>query len=223
MGKLLVTRVQERLATLGINRFEAARMAGFERSFFNDLLIEKKSTLRESNLAKVAQALDCDAEYLIGVQDIPRRAAKPIRGFKISGVCEAGVWRSGDSRQLDFAEAPIHSDPRHHPSDQAAYYVRDDHALGLGIAAHSIVIVVSTSAVARDGGKIRHGDVVLVRRTDADGKEELSVRVVEDKASGLRLHAKGVPWTSPGYVDEGRSAAVIGLVLRSDLIFGYSP
>ena len=50
--------VAARLDELGRNPFEAARIGGLERSFVNDILIEKKTSVRGQNLSKLAFGLD---------------------------------------------------------------------------------------------------------------------------------------------------------------------
>lgn len=72
MDSTLAERVRERLEALGINPFEAARRAGFERSFVNDLLIGRKKSVRGAALLRLATALGCDPAYLVGMQAAPR-------------------------------------------------------------------------------------------------------------------------------------------------------
>lgn len=70
MSGLLKRRVEERLAALRTNAFEAARVGELERNFVNDILIEKKLSVRGPNLLKLAKALRCSANYLIS-EDAP--------------------------------------------------------------------------------------------------------------------------------------------------------
>lgn len=160
MENFLRTRVQARLDALGLNPFEAARRAGGERTFLNDILIGKKDTIRRAAIPRVADALDCDPEYLLGAQDVPRRAPSPSpgnpgnkpekapQGIRLVGIAEAGTWRlagrSGASPAL-----PIAPDPRHPAEVQVAYLVRGDHAAGLG-ATDGAVVVGVTGAQDRD-------------------------------------------------------------------------
>ncbi len=65
MSSLLKRRVEERLAALKTNAFEAARAGELERNFINDILNDKKTSVRGPNLLKLARALHCPAEYLI--------------------------------------------------------------------------------------------------------------------------------------------------------------
>ena len=56
MSQRLRSRVQTRLAALGINPFEADRRAGLARGYVNDLLIGKKASMRPAALGKLAEA-----------------------------------------------------------------------------------------------------------------------------------------------------------------------
>lgn len=65
MGTLLKRRVLERLKVLKTNAFEVARVGELERNFVNDILNDKKQSVRGENLLKLARGLQCSAEYLI--------------------------------------------------------------------------------------------------------------------------------------------------------------
>lgn len=65
MDSLLKRRVAERLKALGKNPFEAARDARLSREFINDILIDKKISVRGPGLNKLAEALEVPVEYLI--------------------------------------------------------------------------------------------------------------------------------------------------------------
>jgi len=57
--------VTERLRALGRNPFEAAKNAGLERTFINDILNGRKRSVRGDNLAFLADALEMKATELI--------------------------------------------------------------------------------------------------------------------------------------------------------------
>lgn len=65
MQNLLKDRVEARLKALAINPFQAARDGKLERNFVNDILQEKKLTVRGPNLVKLGQALRCPPAYFI--------------------------------------------------------------------------------------------------------------------------------------------------------------
>ena len=210
MTDLLKRRVQERLNTLGISAFEAARRAGFERTFINDLLIGKKRSIGVKNIPAVAEALDCDPEYLLGHIGSPRRAkmadgdAHPAN-IPIVGVCEAGAWRESPSQPVSDSR-PIPADPRYDLEAQRAYIIRGDHAEGLGLSDGCVVLAVEALPY-------RDGDTVVVRRAREGAGEELTVRVLE----GNRLVLKG-PSKTDGAVSLD-DAEIVGVVILGLHIF----
>jgi transcriptional regulator with XRE-family HTH domain len=171
----LEARVRERLKALKINPFEAERRAGLKKGAVNDLLIGKKSSMREPALRKLAPALDCDFEYLDGTQATPRRQAGRDAGgaqppvdlapaATLVGIAEAGVWRepaASNPRKLTLPLAP--------KAGTEAFLVQDEHAVNSGILSGWIVLV-DTANPARDG------DLVVIRRTRKGGEEETTVR-----------------------------------------------
>jgi phage repressor protein C with HTH and peptisase S24 domain len=61
----LKTLVEEKLDQAKRNPFEAARSAGLERSFVNDILIGKKRSVSGGNIQKLAAAIDASANEII--------------------------------------------------------------------------------------------------------------------------------------------------------------
>lgn len=179
MENLLRNRIQERLDTLRINPFEAARRIPAERAFINDLLIGKKTTIRANAIPRVAAALDCDPGYLMGTQDTPRKSAAPrqstaAESMALAGIIEAGAWRSA-ARPGAAHVLPVAPDPRFPASSQAAFIIRGDHAEWLGAEDGSVIV-----GVIGDG--CRDGDVVVIRRTrmaDDGQEEEITLRRVD--------------------------------------------
>lgn len=105
MESLLKRRVEERLAALRTNAFEAARAVNFERNFINDILIGKKTTVRGPNLLKLAQALHCSADYLI------REDASPPNDdhlFELGGVLESpSAFEHMPTQQIQVPEYDV--------------------------------------------------------------------------------------------------------------------
>jgi hypothetical protein len=200
-------------------------MAGFERSFLNDLLIGKKNTIRESSFPALSTVLDCDPDYLSGALDTPRRVkSKPMTSDQdveatLSGICEAGAWREEDFAMPVFGPMPIEADPRYAASDQSFYLVRGDHAAGLGVYDGSVVCIVDAAAVEDTGRSLHDGQVVLVRRSDGSGRYELTVRVIEETRDGKRLSAKPGSGSIPPVVP-GDEVQILGLLLRAIRVFG---
>lgn len=65
MASLLKRRVEKRMDDLRINAFEAARRGKLERNFVNDILNDKKTSVRGPNLKKLAEALRAPVGYFI--------------------------------------------------------------------------------------------------------------------------------------------------------------
>lgn len=213
-------RVAERLSSLGFNPFEAARIAGLERSFINDLLVGKKQSIRGSKLPALAAALDCDQEYLLGIQPTPRAESerKPTsEGLRISGICEAYAWRDLDFSPSTIADLSVSADDRYPASVQAAFLVRGDHAAGMGISDGSVLCVALADAVEAAGRHIRDGDAVLATRSKGD-LVETTARTFAETKGGIQLvmHPAAGP---ASFVGLGNGAKVFGLILRAIKVF----
>jgi hypothetical protein len=97
-------RVTQRLAELRRNPFEAARLGGFkERGFVHDVVVLKKNSVTGENLKKLAIALECDVDYLLGRQDVAKATSSLYSPgvVSVSGEVAAGLWIDSS---LDGAE-----------------------------------------------------------------------------------------------------------------------
>lgn len=206
MSEMLRRRVQERLAALEINPFEAARRAKLERSFVNDLLIGKKSTIREGGIIRLAEALECDPEYLTGAQSRPVRGENPT-GLPLAGIVELGAWREDGESAIPETPIPIAPDPRFPPERIKIYLVRGDHAAGLGISDGSVICVLAGET------NVREGDILLAERTRGSEKE-LSIRVLTAGALSARPGKGSIQSIPLG------SAQVVGIVVNAQRVFG---
>lgn len=66
------TKIRERLAALGISANEASNKAGLGLSYTNDLLAGRSKRPNMPRLQQLAKnALECDLDYLLGLQDAP--------------------------------------------------------------------------------------------------------------------------------------------------------
>lgn len=177
--------IQERLDTLGINPFEAARRAGLEKGFVNDLLIGKKNGIRQAGLEKLAAALECDPEYLTGHIPTPRRSSEwrsstsDGGSVPFGGIVENGTWREASARRRSAVSVPTAPDPRFPASAQTAFIIRGDAADGVGIRDGAVVIGCALATFESVEHRLRDGDIVIVRRWRSDRSEqELSIRRV---------------------------------------------
>ena len=185
-------RVAARLSQLEINPFEAARRAGLERSFVNDILIRRKKSVRGTNLEKLAAGLDCDVDFLIGRNDTPRAiAADPAQGVPLVGVCEAGVWRHVSAPPTLPTIAAIERDLRFPDVPQQAFEVRGSTGADLGIPDGSIVVALDLNRWADTNPEVGRFPCVI-RRTRAEaGEVETSIGAAAFRPAGLSIMTAG--------------------------------
>lgn len=210
MSDLLRTRVRERLDALGMNPFEAARKAGFERSFVNDLLIGKKSTVRSGKLSALARALECDPEHLTGLQGVARAGGASPGPMALAGIIKAGAWREAALGPPPRSAIPVNPDPRYPAHMQQAFIVRGDHAVDLGITDGAVIVAFTGPISYRDG------DPVVVKRAGEGERYEISIRVI----SGKDLAAAPVASSRDADRFPASDAEIVGLVLSAHRVFG---
>ncbi len=222
MDMTLKDLVAARLADLRRNPFEAARLAGLERGFINDILAGKKRSVRGENLAKLAVGLDCDPEYLLGRQEtaktnFSRHAAGVVY---IRGEVAAGLWLDAGLDGWDNCEyepSPFPPDSRYATASQFDLIVRG----------------TSINRFARDGQKLRclaadsfdyqklqENDLVIVERYRGDLRERTAKRWrVRKNRIELWPDSDDERWQKPLKVDQetgtsdGDDIRVFGLVL----------
>jgi len=211
-------RVQERLDFLGIKPAEAERRGNLRTGYIREFLIGKKSSMRDGGLDRAAAALECDPEYLLGHQDTPRKDDAPVgdraaASIRIVGTIESGAWREPGAAEVagEMPLVAIAPSLQFLPKSLAAYWVRGDHAAGLGIPNGSAVTVL----LKAEGSGYHEGDVVVAQRTNAIGDIELSIRLI---AAGELQARPAVPNSIPPVsIDE---AQIIGLVVSATKMFG---
>lgn len=207
MQMIIAERITERLNALRLNQYEAATRGGFDRVFIYDLLSGKKNNIRRKNLEKLAVALECDPEYLLGQQPAPREGQPPIAraapaapGLPFRGFVEAGVWRSAEAAPAEKM-APVDADQRFPVSQQSVFIVTGSHAAQLGIAAGSAVVVADVPP--------RDGDIVVVRQARAGGEIELAARLMKNGSPVL-----------PRGADTTGQLEIVGVIVRAIKTFG---
>lgn len=81
---VLKERIQDRLTSLGLSQFEAAKLTGKDTHFIYDFFVDKKRSFKGDGMYRLAVVLHCSVDYLLGRQDEigdpppPRMSFNPI-------------------------------------------------------------------------------------------------------------------------------------------------
>ncbi|MCS4088460.1 helix-turn-helix domain-containing protein [Rhizobium sp. BK176] len=161
----LAKRIENRIASLGLNPTKLDKMAGLAAGFTRDLVAGRKAQPRVGNLERIAQALDCSVDYLLygrsstvsGTQEVP-----------LIGYCETDVWRG---RMTSPSKSGCAPDPRFPSEFQQAYEVRDDHAAEYGVPRGDTVVVLSAKGMDVVGITPGYGDLVIATSTEGSRAE----------------------------------------------------
>lgn len=97
--------VENRLAQLGRNPFEAARLGGLERNFLNDILAGKKASVRGANFEKLARGLDWTPAELLAGASGQHPDLREIVGYVGADPEGRVLWAHGQATG-DFAPPP---------------------------------------------------------------------------------------------------------------------
>lgn len=198
----IAERVQTRMDALRLNSAEASRRAGLGRTSVHDLISGRKQTMEGHALISLARALETTPEFLLGEDEVVARTHKGE--IPVVGIVELGAWRAADDAPASRFVA-VHESM----SDDVAYLVRGDGAMGVGIHDSSIVIVAR-------GGEFRHGDIVVCQQ-QRDDLIETSIRQVH---VGDRKPMFVAPTLGKSVPPLGQlEANVIGVVVRAVLLF----
>lgn len=219
----MAERVRNRLDALGLNPFEVARRMDVERGFVNDLLIGRKKSVRGDSLYTLASILECDAEFLLGQQDVPRRARRSVDAstavtVPVAGIVEAGVWREAGAGVRLPASLPLQPDPRFPVSGQAAWIVRGPGADLLGILDGDAVVTVPVETFAEVAHSLRHGDAVVARR-ERDGETMTMIVGLDQGRNGLVAVRRSSEFSGEATPIEA-AGAIVGVVVRAVRVFG---
>lgn len=130
MDSSLQKRVKERMDHLELNALQTAKQAGLGDSFVRDILRGKTRSPSAENLAKLADALQTTAEYLLGSSgpDNVESLEVPVAGLAVVSEINAGNWlevtvfEGNDEPQI----IPVARDPRFPRARQYALLVRGD-------------------------------------------------------------------------------------------------
>lgn len=190
MARALKDIVEARLTALGKNPFQAARDGGLNRAFVNDILIEKKTSVRAQDLDKLAQALEMSPITLLteisGTAEhddfslVYREAKQQNAQLVIRGFVQAGVWQEhfdDNWGEAHMGEHPVLPEPDYDVGDQFLLEVRGDSMNASEpqpIREGALLKCVSFSAWRRP---VETGGIVVIRRNRyAGGVAEFTVK-----------------------------------------------
>lgn len=166
---IVAQRVLERLAQLGLKPTPAANQIGKPDGFFHDLKLGRKKSVGTDVLPALVTLLDCDLEYLLGVQDEPRRPRPTTIKPLCAGSLHPGAWLepSGDP----WAGRPTSAtpDPRHPLHRQQVFH----HVTGSAphrLEPGSMVWITTEAHPARAGDRL-----VVEQRRDDLTKRQLAI------------------------------------------------
>lgn len=158
-----------------------------ENTNSDEWLPPKKVSIRDEGMRKLAEVLDCDVEYLYGLQDEPR--GEPIgEKLPLSGIVASGI-AVAPGRQ-SFNPAPdlgIRALPGFPHDVQSLYFVQDDHAKEIHHPAGSLVVAIPLGVLGR---RLRPGDEVIAVARSGD--------MVERTIRGISTGPKGASPIYPG-------------------------
>lgn len=108
----LKANVERRLNELGINPYEAARRGGLERNFVQDILHERKRSVRGDNLDRLARGLACEPADLIpsGKRTVDRIEYREVVGFAGADPDGTILFAHGQGTG-DYAPVPPNGSP----------------------------------------------------------------------------------------------------------------
>lgn len=66
---LMKERIRDRLTSLGLNQFDAAKLTGKNSHFIYDFMIDRKRAIKGDGLYRLAVVLHCSVDYLLGRSD----------------------------------------------------------------------------------------------------------------------------------------------------------
>lgn len=199
MKPSLKSRVQKRLADLGISAAEATRRGRLSRTQLYGILHEINRTIRTDTAVKLASALECDVGYLTGQQSEPRKLQNgntpltdEVRMARVVGDVAAGVWHESTAFGVydpdlppdfdAFPPVPLVPDPRYNGLAQFAVKVAGpsvNRVIPDGFFAVCVPYWEARTA-AQDG------DLVVVERIRG-GLHEATIKRLRRSRSGWEL------------------------------------
>lgn len=206
MQSELGARIEQRIQELGTNSRQVEKASGLSIGFIRDLIEGRKKDATLGNLEKVANVLDCDIEFLAGIQKTPRRKGGNHFPLQFLGTCEA-AWRDKVGGPQPSAPPTLGPDPRYPLENQGFYDVRDNHAAGFGIPEDSIVVAYTGAQV----DKLRDGDIATISRENGELRQTLIVKIKQENGKIIPLRSNS---EDPEIADNWNLEALIAYTVR---------
>ena len=128
--------VRDRLEELETNPFEAAKSAGLERSFLNDILIGKKLSFRTDKTEQVARALQLDPkDFAARITTPAAPRSVPIMGYLGAGAEVEPEFEQVPPEGLDQIDLPFPV-----PDEMIAFKVTGNSMLPVYRPDHIIIV-----------------------------------------------------------------------------------
>ncbi len=178
MENLVSRRIRIRMEAMGLNVHRAEEMAELSNGFVRQLLSGRKTQPRPSHLAKLANVLDCDLEYLMLYQRAPRKGGIPEDGLPVYGVIEEGTWREIKETAKSYPTSPYEADPRFPLEHQCVFIVKGQGSGAFGIVEDEVVISLLASGIEEVGRQLKPLDIVVLNRRRSDTLQERSLAQV---------------------------------------------
>jgi transcriptional regulator with XRE-family HTH domain len=200
----LNARIRERLNALGMSEREASRRAGFGVGYVGDLLSGRSKSPEMARLVKLAVALECGVDYLMGEAAMPpARSAQAVANdsagtsqrlidLYTAPTLTSGVWVDSSETAVDKVQAiPMLA----HVAGAYAYSIPNGHMEPRYYMGEVIYV--------HPGLPARPGDFVLARR--ADGKQTVArLEGVQDSTARFAFiagaDAESVPLADLAYM-----------------------
>lgn len=188
-SKLINQRIRERLDQIGESSFDVSVAIGKNRNFLNDLVTGKKKSFSADMLPRIAQALRCDPNYLLGISDEPSREDNTA-AIPVAGSIEPGVWRKADRDPSVGKRVPMRPDPRFPADDQQLWLVRSDTLDNIDLSDGGAVLTVRMRNL-REWFNLLVDDDLVVAERERDGDVLRTVLRAKRDAAGVVLTPEG--------------------------------
>ncbi|MBS7545083.1 hypothetical protein [Ancylobacter oerskovii] len=235
MNRPLKDVVSARLAEIGLGPVEAATAVGMEKTFIRDIVEEKKKSVRQPSMARLAEALHWTVGQLTAaingepvpdeklVSDVVKTSAPFVR-VRLQGPVEAGAFRPVD--ELYEADEVWFDEPRDPTYPQARLMAFDIvgtsmNALpGRPLFPGDRIICIDYEDVGSP--PLRDGMIVVVQQSLAGGHlREWSVKQValfddrvEFQPRSTDPRHKPIVVTRDLTADDGREVKILAILLR---------